>query len=128
MGNVSVCGLQVLGEPKPLQPECTLGRPPFHHASGSLVKLCCGAAESSPTGPIRFPQVPFPYPRSRTATVEPGRVLPHTWPLRRFDCTLSRLFALVAEEYDRPVARSVATPEPGCPGPHPRSSRSLLRP
>ena len=48
--------------------------------------------------------------------------------LRRPDCTLSRLFALVAEEDDRLVTQSIGTPEPGCPDPHPRSSRSLLRP
>ena len=51
-----------------------------------------------------------------------------TQPLRKPDCTLSRLFALLAEEYDRPVTQSIATPEPGCPGPHARSSRSSLRP
>ena len=49
----------------------------------------------------------------------------HFPPLRWPDCTLSRLRA---EEYDRPVTQSIATPEPGCPDPHPRSSRSLLRP
>ena len=57
-----------------------------------------------------------------------GRVLPNTLDLRRPDCTSSRLFALVAKEYDRLVTQSMATPEPGCPDPHPRSSRSLLRP
>ena len=46
----------------------------------------------------------------------------------RSSSTLSRLFALVAEEDDRPVTQSIATPEPGCPDPHPRSSRSLLEP
>ena len=44
------------------------------------------------------------------------------------DGTLSRLFALVAEEHDRPVTQSIATPEPGCPGPHPRLSRNSPRP
>ena len=81
------------------------------------MKLCRGAAGSFPTGPIRFLQVPFQYPRSRTATLEPGRVLPYTQPLRRPDCTLSRLFASVAEEHDRPVTQSTVTPEPSCPGP-----------
>ena len=48
--------------------------------------------------------------------------------LRRPDCTLSRVVALSAEENDRPVTWSIATPEPGCPGPHRRSSRSSPRP
>ena len=62
-------------------------------------------------------------PRSNQA-----RVLPHTWPLCGPDGTFSRLFAFVAEEHERPVTQSVATPEPGCPDPHPRSSRGLPRP
>ena len=77
--------------------------------------------------PSRFPQVPFQHSRSRVATlVQAGRTI--YLALRRPDCTSSRLFALVAEEDDRPVTQSIATPEPGCPDPHPRSSRSLLRP
>ena len=40
-------------------------------------------------------------------------------PSRRPDCTLSRLHA---EEYDLPVTQSIATPEQGCPDPHPGSS------
>ena len=50
-----------------------------------------------------------------------------TLPLRRPDCTLSRLPA-IPEEHDRPVTQSIAIPEPGCPGLHPRSSRSSQRP
>ena len=49
----------------------------------------------------------------------------HLPPLRWPNCTSSRLFALVAEEDDRLVTQSIAIPEPGCPDPHPRSSRSL---
>ena len=37
------------------------------------------------------------------------------------------LFALEAEEHDRPVFQSTAIPESGCSDPHPRSSRSSLR-
>ena len=75
----------------------------------------------------RFPQVPFQHSRSRVAPlVQAGRTI--YLALRRPDCTLIRLFALVAEEYDRPVTQSIATPEPGCPDPHPKSSRSLLKP
>ena len=48
-----------------------------------------------------------------------------TFPLRRPDCTLSRLHS---REYDRPATQPIATPEAGCPGPHPRSSQSSLRP
>ena len=40
------------------QAERSSGHPPFHPASGSLV-LCCGAAESSPTGPIPLPASTF---------------------------------------------------------------------
>ena len=53
--------------------------------------LCRQTRESSLTGPIRFPQVPFQYPRSRITTLEPNKVLTYTKPLRRPDCTLSRL-------------------------------------
>ena len=49
----------------------------------------------------------------------------HTQPLRKPDCTLSRLHS---REYDRPVTQSWATPEPRCPGPHLRSSVNSLRP
>ena len=41
---------------------------------------------------------------------------------------LSRLTALVAEEQDPPVTQSIATPEPCCPDPHQRSSRSSQSP
>ena len=41
------------------------------------------------------------------------------WP----DRALSRLRA---EEHDQPVTQSTATPEPGCPDPHPRSSAGRL--
>ena len=48
--------------------------------------------------------------------------------VRRPDCASSRLFVFVAEEDDRLVTQSTATPEPGFPDLHPRSSRSLVRP
>ena len=62
-------------------------------------------------GPIRFPQHLFRRLRSDQQS------------LRRPDCTSSRLRA---EEYDRRVTQSTATPEPGCPDPHPRSSAGRL--
>ena len=102
------------------------GRPPFRPASGSLV-LCRPAAEFSPTGPIRFPQHLFSvHDHGRLRSSRQGFTIDLA--LRRPDCTLSRLFASVAEEYERPVTQPIATPEPGCPGPHPRSSRNLLEP
>ena len=57
-------------------------------------------------GPIRFPQHLFRCPQSRTARA--GSRSSYL-PLRRPDCTLSRLRA---DEYDRPVTQSIATPEP----------------
>ena len=61
---------------------------------------------ASRTHPL--PATPFQCPRSRTATFGEGAAatyLPLRWP----DCTLSRLRA---EEHDRPVTQSIATPEP----------------
>ena len=48
-------------------------------------------------------------------------------PLRRPDCTLSRLHFLLLwlHEYDRPVTQSIATPEPGFPGHHLGSSGTV---
>ena len=60
------------------------------------------------SGPSASRKHPFQCPRSRTATLREGAAttyLPLRWP----DCTLSRLRA---EEYDRPVTQSMATPEP----------------
>ena len=121
----TVYGLQVLGEPNqspsaPRGDHLSIPHPGHRHPA---------AEQQSPLrrDPSRFPQVPFQHSRSRVATlVQAGRTI--YLALRRPDCTLSRLFASVAEEYDRPVTQSIATPEPGCPDPHPRSSRSLLRP
>ena len=55
-----------------------------------------------------LPATPFQCPRSRTATLGEGAAATYL-PLRLSDCTLSRLRA---EEYDRPVTQSIATPEP----------------
>ena len=77
--------------------------------------------------PSRFPQVPFcTHDHGWLTLVRAGRTI--YLALRKPDCTLSRLFALVAEEYNRPVTQSIATPEQSCPDPHHRSSRSLLKP
>ena len=58
-------------------------------------------------GPIRFPQHLFSVHDHGRQRSDKGPQ--HTFlPLRRPDCTLSRLRA---EEYDRPVTQSVATPE-----------------
>ena len=64
--------------------------------------------------PSRFPQVPFQHSRSRVATLVQARRTIYR-ALRRPDCTLNRLFALVAEEDDQPVTESIATPETNCP-------------
>ena len=69
-------------------------------------------------GPIRFPQHLFIFPRSRDSYARAGSRSSYQC-LRRPDCTLSRLRA---EECDGPVNQSIATPEPGCPDPHTRSS------
>ena len=74
---------------------------------------------------IRFPQVPFSVPTITDGYARTKQGFTIHLALSRPDCTLRRLFAVVAEEYDRPVTQSIAPPEPGCPGPHPRSSRSL---
>ena len=67
----------------------------------------CGLTTTSSTNPSASRNT-FQCPRSRTATL--GRGSQHTFlPLRWPDCTLSRLRA---EEYDRPVTQSKATPEP----------------
>ena len=77
----------------------TQGRSPFHPCA-------VFPRPASRTHPL--PATPFQCPRSRTATLGEGAAatyLPLRWP----DCTLSRLRA---EEYDRPVTQSIATPEP----------------
>ena len=92
------------------------------------------------TAPGRHPSAPWgehlSTPRERQSTpISTGSHASHRHPLhshararsRRPDCTLSRLATLTAEEYDRPVTQSIVTLEPGCPGPHPRLSRSSLR-
>ena len=59
-------------------------------------------------GPIRFPRHLFSvhdHGRQRSGRGPQHTFLPLRWP----DCTLSRLRA---EEYDRPVTQSIATPEP----------------
>ena len=79
----------------------TPGRTPFHPKQ----TLFCGVTflRAHP-----LPATPFQCPRSRTATLGQGAAAPFL-PLRWPDCTLSRLRA---EEYDRPVTQSIATPEP----------------
>ena len=52
-------------------------------------------------------QTPIQCPRSRTATPEVAQFFES---LRGPDCALSRLLASVADEYDRPVTQSIATP------------------
>ena len=66
------------------------------------------SVESLLHGPIRFPQHLFSvhdHGRQRSDKGPQHTFLPLRWP----DCTLSRLRA---EEYDRPVTQSLATPEP----------------
>ena len=67
--------------------------------------------------PIRFPQHLFSvhdHGRQRSGRGPQHTFLPIRWP----DCSSSRLRA---EEYERPVTQSIATPEPGCPDLHSRS-------
>ena len=85
----------------------TPGRTPFHPRA----VLPRPASRTHP-----LPATPFQCPRSRTATLGQGAAA-HFPPLRWPACTLSRLRA---EEYDRPVTQSIATPEP--------SSMTILTP
>ena len=78
---------------------CTLGRSPFHQRECQRTHL---------NGPIRFPRHLFSvydHGRQRSDWEPQHTFLTLRWP----DCTLSRLRA---EEYDRPVTQSTATPEP----------------
>ena len=96
----------------------TPGRTPFHPCAH------CWPRDCALHGPIRFPQHLFSvhdHGRQRSDRGPQHPFLPLRWP----DSTSSRLRT---EEHDEPVTQSIATPEPGCPGPHPRSSRSSLRP
>ena len=87
----------------------TPGRTPFHPCA----VLPRPASRTHP-----LPATPFQWPRSRTATLGWEAAAPFL-PSRRPDCTLSRLRA---EEYDRPVTQSIATPEPSSRTiPHPGS-------
>ena len=62
-------------------------------------------------GPIRFPQTPHDHGRLRSSLVAAALVY--------LALTQAWLYVepSVAEEHDRPVTQSIATPEPGCPGP-----------
>ena len=87
----------------------TPGRTPFHPCA----VLPRPASRTHP-----LPATPFQCPRSRTATLGQGAAA-HFPPLRWPYCTLSRLRA---EEYDRLVTQSIATPEPSSRTTrHPRS-------
>ena len=104
------------GSPMPLltlEPDMGIGRggsaPKGAHLStrGS----CNETWEHHDREPLRFPQIPFQYPRSRKATLAP-----HPWVgnLRGPDCTLSRLAVhrLASCERDRPATQTIATPRP----------------
>ena len=90
---------------------CTPGRSPFHPKQ-TLCGVTFQRAHPLTTTPCQCP-------RSRTATLRHGAAAPFL-PLRWPDCTLNRL---CAEEHDRPVTQSTATPEPSSfeDDPHPRS-------
>ena len=92
----------------------------FGLLTGSPVRLSRRTPRRSPFHPMQtlcgvtfqrahpLPATPSQCPRSRTAMLGWGAAAPFLslcWP----DCTSSRLRA---EEYDRPVTQSIATPEP----------------
>ena len=84
-------------------------RPAFEaHPGANTFPSACGLTTTHLHGPIRFPQhLVSVHDHGRQPS---DRGLQHTFlPLRGPDCTLSRLRA---EEYDRPVTQSIATPEP----------------
>ena len=85
------------------------------------VNALISTAHPLPADPFSVPTITDSYARARW----PQHLI--TLPLRRPDCTLSRLSA-IADEYHWPVTQSTAIPEPGCPGLHPRSSWSSQRP
>ena len=113
-------GLRALDRTRPTSKR-TPWRSPFHQpeARWPLSQLFWRA----PT----LPAAPFQCRRSRAATLGPvATKTAGSLPFRRPDCTLSRLHT--SKEYDRQVTQSIGTPEPGFCEPHPRSSRSSLRP
>ena len=77
------------------------GRTPFHPKWTLFCGVTCLWAHP-------LPATPFQCPRSRPATLGRGAAAPFL-PLRWPDCTLSRLRA---EEFERPVTQSIASPEP----------------
>ena len=93
---------------------CVLRAPPSSHRR--VLEAHLGANNFHPRAVLPrpasrthpLPATPFQCPRSRTSTLGEEAAAPFL-PLRWPDCTLSRLRA---EEYDRPVTQSIATPEP----------------
>ena len=92
---------------------CALRAPPGSHrpvlrrTRGEHLSIRVRSYRDQLHGPIRCPQHLFnvhDHGRQRS-----GGATAHFPPLRWPDCTLSRLRA---EEYDRPVTQSIATPEP----------------
>ena len=84
-----------------------------------------GQCLSSFNGPTRFPQHLFQCRRSRAATLGTvGANTPEVLP--RAGLTARR--AVSTQEYGWLVTQSIATREPRCPRPHPRSTRSSPKP
>ena len=117
-----------------LRPPHRLTRPFEAHPGATTVPSALGhfgtSALATATAASSLPDGPTASHKYLFSTHDHGRLRSKlgssktffiTKPLRRSDCTFSRLTSLTAEEHDRPLTWSMATPEPGCPGPHPSS-------
>ena len=103
-----------LNQPTPLLCACVLRAPPGSHRpvleahSGvNTFPSVCGLTATSFTDPSASRNT-FSVSTITDGNAQAGAAA-HFPPLRWPDCTLSRLRA---EEYDRPVTQSIATPEP----------------
>ena len=105
----------------PVRLRCTFGATTFPSALGHFGTMR-SPLRARPHPFLTDPPASFQCPRSRSSSQ--GFTIHLA--LRGPDCTSSRLFALVTEEDDRLVTQSIATPEPGCPDPQPRSSKPKL--
>ena len=96
---LSACDLRAPRRHTSTVSRCTQGRSPFHPNQSSSWSL--QRAHPLPANTFSVPTITDGYARAGGR----GSYLP----LRRPDCTLSRLRA---EEYDLPVTQSIATPKP----------------
>ena len=111
--SAAACWRPALGTPSPW-PACVLRAPPDSHRP--VLRRTPGRTPFHPFAVLPRPASrthPLPATPFSVSTITDGNAqawaAAHFPPLRWPDCTLSRLRA---EEYDRPVTQSIATPEP----------------